>query len=324
MYQQFRKRANFPLSCAIVFAGLLGQAAIAFECQAQTKTPSDNKPLTKLKRDGDSIIGTMKAHATRKDAKIQAGNVELNARLFMPPNAKKPCPAVVLVHGSGRTTIRDQWYFYISIALRCRLAVLAYDKRGCGKSTGTYEKVTVAKSKVQLNALASDAAAAFQWLRKQKGIDPDRVGFMGGSQAGWIMPLAANKTKGVAFIVHGQGPTVSYGEEMYHAGLLARGIKLEEADRLTNNFKGPLGYDPRSVIKESKIPMLWIFGSRDDVIPTNLCITELKKIIDGGKKNHTMHVIKDCNHNYRNPDTGDGFMIEPVITAYLSKIGILR
>lgn len=81
--------------------------------------------------------------------------------------------------------------------------------------------------------------AAHAWLRGQQGIDPERVGLIGGSQSGWIIPLVAEKTPGVGFIMSGCGPIVSAGEEVYHEMLLNLGLSIAETGRRAVAAAGP-------------------------------------------------------------------------------------
>ena len=69
------------------------------------------------------------------------------------------------------------------------IAVLSYDKRGIGQSSGHYPGDFA--SVTTIDQLAGDAAAAARFLVAQPGIDPKRVGLVGISQAGWIIPQAA-------------------------------------------------------------------------------------------------------------------------------------
>ncbi|MEM7204426.1 MAG: prolyl oligopeptidase family serine peptidase [Planctomycetota bacterium] len=258
----------------------------------------------------------------RRVVSIDAGDVQLAATLYIPPGVERPCPAVVQLHGSSPTRRRMQWSYYTSICLRMGLAVLAFDKRGCGESTGAFRAFTVAGSAKLFDQLASDGAAAHTWLRQQPEIDPERVGLVGGSQAGWIMPLVAEKTPDVGFIVSGCGCTVSAGEEDQHAAWLREGLSLAAADRRLESYDGPRGFDPRPVLRRSKTPTLWLFGERDDVIPTRACLIELEKLRAEGHLLHDGHVFADADHNYRT--SGDGVLLEPVITAWLRQRGILR
>jgi pimeloyl-ACP methyl ester carboxylesterase len=123
------------------------------------------------------------------------------------PQGMGPFPAVVLVSGTGHNTRdEDVWghkvFGVIADALsRKGIAVLRYDKRGVGGSTGDFDTATT-------EDFASDAEAAAIWLRKQPGIDAKRVGILGHSEGGIIAPMVAASDKGVAFVVMIAGPAL--------------------------------------------------------------------------------------------------------------------
>ena len=50
---------------------------------------------------------------------------------------------------------------------------------------------------------------------------------------------------------------------------------LPEADRRLAEYDGDRGYDPRPLLRRLDTPILWLFGERDDVIPTNACLAEI-------------------------------------------------
>jgi len=68
------------------------------------------------------------------------------------------------------------------------------------------------------------------------------------------------------------GTPVSAGEEAYHGRLTGdgggKGLPIEEADRLLAQYEGPKGFDPRPILLRATAKMLWIFGTKDIVIPT--------------------------------------------------------
>jgi pimeloyl-ACP methyl ester carboxylesterase len=112
-----------------------------------------------------------------------------------------PFPAVVLIHGSGpgeRTQLEATARFFVHLGL----AVLSYDKRGCGESTGDWKKV-------DLETLAADAVAGVTMLQTRPDIDARRVGVWGISQGGWIGPLAASQSTRIAFVINHSGPGTS-------------------------------------------------------------------------------------------------------------------
>ena len=123
------------------------------------------------------------------------------------PSGSGPFPAIVFGHGSGRAT-RDEARGLASRLVAAGFAVLRYDKRGVGESTGVYEGVGVGNATRVLGLLADDMAAGVAFLRTRPEIDPRRIGLMGVSQAGWIIPLAAQRAPNVAFMVLVVGPTV--------------------------------------------------------------------------------------------------------------------
>lgn len=92
-----------------------------------------------------------------------------------------PHPLVVFVHGSERTSPMSGPYPLILAAHG--ISVFAYDKRGTGSSEGEYTQ--------NFELLADDAAAAMAEARRIAAGRFSRIGYFGGSQGGWIAPLAA-------------------------------------------------------------------------------------------------------------------------------------
>jgi pimeloyl-ACP methyl ester carboxylesterase len=85
------------------------------------------------------------------------------------------------------------------------IAVLRFDKRGIGKSTGDYTNATT-------EDFAGDAEAALAYLKTRKEIDPKRTGLIGHGEGGMIAPLVAAHSSDVAWIVLLAGPGLN-GED---------------------------------------------------------------------------------------------------------------
>lgn len=136
----------------------------------------------------------------REEVNFRSGGEYLAGTLLLPPG-KGPHPALVLIHGSGpadRNTVLPIAQFL----LRYGVALLAYDKRGVGASTGNWQSAS-------LEELAGDALAAADLLKRRNDIDGKRIGLFGASQGGWVAPLAATRSSDVAFLISVSGPAVS-------------------------------------------------------------------------------------------------------------------
>ena len=118
------------------------------------------------------------------------------------PEGKGPFPAVVLITGSGAQN-RDEEIFghkpFLVLAdhlTRRGIAVLRYDDRGVGKSTGKFASATS-------EDFAGDAWAAWQTLSTRPEIDARRIGLLGHSEGGLIAPMLAAAHPEIAFVDHG-------------------------------------------------------------------------------------------------------------------------
>jgi len=116
------------------------------------------------------------------------------------PVGPGPHPAVVLISGSGPQN-RDEEVFghrpFLVLAdylTRQGIAVLRYDDRGIGGSTGRYEIATS-------RDFATDAAAAVKYLSTRPEIDHARIGLVGHSEGALIAPMVSAMETSVDFIV---------------------------------------------------------------------------------------------------------------------------
>jgi pimeloyl-ACP methyl ester carboxylesterase len=128
--------------------------------------------------------------------------VKLKGRLVLPEGAG-PVPIVVLVHGSEDSSAL-QTYSTQRLFPAGGVGAFVYDKRGTGASTGAYTQ--------DFDVLADDAVAAMREARRLAGNRAGRVGYQGGSQGGWIVPLAANRAP-VDFAIVSFGLAVTVLEE---------------------------------------------------------------------------------------------------------------
>ncbi|MEI6346335.1 MAG: alpha/beta hydrolase [Bacteroidota bacterium] len=126
-------------------------------------------------------------------------NIKFGGTLTI-PIGDGPFPAVVLISGSGPQNRDEELlghkpFLVISDYLtRNGIAVLRYDDRGVGKSTGKFSEGTTLD-------FANDAESAFNFLSTDKRIYANKIGLVGHSEGGVIAPIVASREKKVAFII---------------------------------------------------------------------------------------------------------------------------
>lgn len=173
----------------------------------------------------------------QEEVTFKNGDVTLAGTLITPASRGKRRPAVVFTHGGGPAVREVYWGLGYLYAAR-GFAVLSYDKRGVGKSTGNWGAAS-------FEDLADDAVAAAKFLQSRTDIAPNQIGFWGLSQGGWIAPLAASRFPDAAFAIALSGGGLSPAEqelfdseyELSKAGYTADEIKDALAfQRLKNDI----------------------------------------------------------------------------------------
>jgi dienelactone hydrolase len=204
------------------------------------------------------------------------------------PMGSGPYPGIVIVHGSepGERYFYDIW---VGIYTSLGLAVLTYDKRGIGASTGRYPGEFPTDQSLQL--YADDAAASLAFLSAWPGVDPKRVGFHGGSQGGWTVPLSIERHGRAAFAILVSAPATTVGQTNLWKDYSGGGSYLPAASPAEMNAAvraDHSGYDPEPALRALRVPTLWLLGSNDRTVPTQICAEILSAM---GKPNFTVRML---------------------------------
>ncbi|MBC8503268.1 MAG: prolyl oligopeptidase family serine peptidase [Chloroflexi bacterium] len=263
----------------------------------------------------------------REQVFIQSGKVQLEADLLIPAGGKEKKGAVIFITGSGSNVY--QAYFGITqkyvqgVFLPRDMAVLYVNKRGVGESQGNWKHQ-------DFQGRADDLYAAVQFLKEHEAIDPDRIGIMGHSQGGWIVPITASQHEDVAFFISLVGPTTVVCEQMEDdyenvfrcqgyegAGLEKKVESILKWDRMGAKIGKviPLGeigfqagifdYDPRQALQTVKSPGLLVFAENDPTVPADLNLARFDEIFNGTPPEnlqtvtisgayHTFHLTNKC------------------------------
>jgi pimeloyl-ACP methyl ester carboxylesterase len=156
--------------------------------------------------------------------KNDKANVNLSGTLTLPQKEGK-FPVVILISGSGPQDRDETFYEHKSFLVladyltRQGIAVLRYDDRGAGKSTGDHSIATT-------KDLASDVLSAVQYLKSRKDID--KIGLIGHSEGAIIAPMVANADKKIAFIVMLGGSGTAGSEVSLFLAKTQRGFPVSD------------------------------------------------------------------------------------------------
>ena len=258
--------------------------------------------VTALRLDGRAAT---RIPLVTESASFDDGGVRLIGRLLHPPG-KGPFPAVVIVPGSvpAHRDTYDLWAFFFASR---GFAVLSYDKRGVGDSTGTYVRAATDEN---LRNLATDALAGVEWLRKRRDIDPKRIGLSGGSQAGWVIELAASQSPHVRFAALQSGPAMSVGRQLAYSAVTHEGAADPTETQIHDALDGvpDSGIDPRPLLAALHIPVLWQLGTVDKRMYTPETLANLAAIDAAGTHDFTIRVYPGGAHSLR--ETADGTIAE--------------
>jgi alpha-beta hydrolase superfamily lysophospholipase len=180
--------------CCVIRLTLQGDATtLVFE--GTVKTDSITGSFTEagaagtfaLKRapSGSSAIREEEVHFTN-------GAVRLSGTLILPSTAP-PYPAIVMAHGSGA---EGRWAnrFLAQRFAEAGVVALIFDKRGVGQSSGDWQTAG-------FEDLAADVASGVAMLRGRSDIRARSIGLFGHSQGATILPLVAEASGGVAFLI---------------------------------------------------------------------------------------------------------------------------
>ena len=150
------------------------------------------------------------------------GGVKLAGRLVM-PKSNDPVPIVVLIHGAERDSARDSYALQRLLPAE-NVGAFVYDKRGTGGSDGKYTQ--------DFDTLADDAVAAMREAKRIAGTRCARIGYQGGSQGGWVAPLAATHAP-VDFVIVSFGLAVSVIDEDQEEVALEMGFKGHSQEEIS-------------------------------------------------------------------------------------------
>lgn len=200
-------RRLFPVSKTefVMGAGFNTATPVELTVRFTLDAQGDATGIALRHADGKQSTGE-RIRLKREKLIFQGADASLAGTLITPPT-KGPHPAIILLHGSGpltRYSFGPYPHFFSSLGL----AVLIYDKRGTGSSTGVRMDASTGAAMTNSrypDELAADALAAMRLLQQREDIDPKRIGFWGSSEGGMLAMQVAARSGDVAFAINSSG-----------------------------------------------------------------------------------------------------------------------
>jgi dienelactone hydrolase len=202
-----------------------------------------------------------------RDTVFESNGVKLAGRLVLPLGGAK-IPVVVLVHGSEHDSAIGTYSLQRMFPAH-GIGAFVYDKRGTGASGGEYTQA--------FDVLAGDAIAAMQEAKRLAGPRLGRIGYQGGSEGGWVVPLAANRAP-VDFAIVSFGLAVTVLEEdqesvaldmFFHhrsAADTAKALKLARAGEHLFETGGNEGYEAFDALRRKYKSEPWYKDVHGDFV----------------------------------------------------------
>ena len=266
------------------------------------------------------------------------------------PESGGPFPAAILISGAGPQDRNEEGFgghrFFQVLAddlTKRGIAVLRYDDRGVGESTGSQEKATSAD-------LAEDVKAAFQFLKTCSFINPQKIGLIGHSEGGFIAQIVASELGEIAYIVLMAGPALpgkdiwlyqlkimtkysAFAEDpiKYYERIITILDKEQNDEKVREKIssiykemkipsemaKATIEYllspwmryfiktDPAAFLSKVKCPVLALGGKKDVHVPSSQNLKSIEEALQkAGNKNYEIVEFPNINHLFQTANTG--------------------
>lgn len=183
---------------------------------------------------------------TEADTVLHAGQVEeiryrsasfdVVGNLYLPSVGHEPYPLSIWVGGSGpgfRTVQQNETKKFVNCFLDRGFAYFMIDKPGSGDSQGALHDDSVF---AQMSRIVVDAATT---LRAHPRIDARRIGLVGSSQAGYIMPIVISQNPDISFMIGLSCPgenSIEQWNYLIERQMVCEGVPPERARKSADMF----------------------------------------------------------------------------------------
>ncbi|GAA0432589.1 hypothetical protein Acor_06430 [Acrocarpospora corrugata] len=227
--------------------------------------PLDNPPAYNalpVQPPGEYRPGGAAAQIQVQRVTVPVRGEELHATIRSPATPGRH-PAMVFVQGSGSGS-GDEFTSQAEWLAKSGIVTLAYDKRTIGYSFRSRD----------FGLLADDALHMIDVLRARPDVNPAKTGLWGVSEGGWVVPIAAARSRDVAYAVLVSSPNVSPMRQVAFA-LNEQLLRLHAPDGVRDLLTRAMGgvgfdflrYDSRPALHGITQPTLALYGTMDPSVP---------------------------------------------------------
>lgn len=221
-------------------------------------------PSKQFATDFDKLGGFDKEDASF----VSASGAKLHAWYVPVPHSRG---TVIISHGNaGNISYRVP---LMEMFLKQNLAVLAFDYQGYGKSDG----------KPTIDHVCEDGLAAYDFLTRERGVEPSKIILYGESLGGGVASYIAANRKVAAIVLQSTFSSLPH---------IARSKMM--LTKLYPNFLFPKNrLDSAKLMASAHAPLLIVHGNNDTIIPVAEAHELFKKATDPKK----LVTIENANHN---------------------------
>lgn len=272
-----------------------------------------------------SLIVVPDSCALSREFTVRTPTGETIAAVLETRRATVRQPTVILISGAGAHTrdystassddTANYAYLELSRALQqAGFAVIRFDERGTGRSTGDYQRTATTAS------LAADVEALYLAVAKRPEVDARQIALVGHSEGGAIATLVAGQQPDIGAIVllaapawagrrimdwqdayslkHGSWSASRPTEDSRRAWLTGERQRRETSEAWFSYF---LDYDPLPAIRQVRVPTFVLHGQQDVQVLPEQAEELARAATEAGNRAVTLEILTGHDHALGEP-----------------------
>lgn len=215
-----------------------------------------------------------------KKVQIPIKNELLNGTLFYPEKVKEKNPALLFIH--GWSSDETGYIPRAEAATKLGFICLTFDLRGHGQSRGDLNTLSA-------NDHLRDVLVAYDFLKKQDGVDPEKITAFGASYGGMLATLLTSKRE--VWLLAVRAPALYHNDDFTQ---ITKKLVEEREEVFFQNFTPEKENKVLSAIKNFNGDILIIESEHDQIIPHSLIQFFINSV--KSHENLTVKVIHKADH----------------------------